>query len=203
MDAGPSGGVAGNRNMHYEQDGIPQNALEIHRAWVNGEQDKVLKVASNPADNGPYGKDAELYIRFGIPPRNNYLDVPKPAEEAHGMQQYHYDGYYWWDDDPANPVSPEYSLLVSRPSDLYWTLNQAELHLQQAQTGQILVQMDTVTPNLKAYLVKIDDGEWAETPEEFTWTLHTGQNQLQAKTVNAFGIEGIVSSVVIDYSGQK
>lgn len=61
--------------------------------------------------------------------------------------------------------------------------------------------MDTVTPNLKAYLVKIDDGEWKESGDSFTWGLHSGRNTLQARTVNAFGIEGIVSAVAVEYGG--
>lgn len=201
MDAGPSGGVAGNRNMHFERDGIPQNAMDVHRAWLKGEQDQILKVASNPADNGPYGDDAKLYMTFYIPPRNNYLDVPQPAEFEHGNPHAHYDGYYWWEDNAAQPIAPEYSLLVSRPADLYWTLNQVEFHLQQAEAGQILVQMDTVTPNFKVYLVKVDDGEWRESPDTFTWSLHPGRNSLQAKTVNAFGIEGILTAVTVEYGG--
>jgi len=48
--------------------------------------------------------------------------------------------------------------------------------------------------------VQIDDGEWVEKPSRFPWNLHKGLNTLKAKTVNKFGLEGITSSITLEYS---
>ena len=118
---------------------------------------------------------------------------------------------------------------TARKNDLYWTLNQAELHLQEGEKpGEVLVQIDTVTPNFKALLVSIDGGEWeergadfvwrynlegqnqkfiaglpkeaVERSGEFVWKLHEGENTLRIKPVNTFGIEGITSSAALHYT---
>jgi len=200
MDAGPAGGVDGNRNMHYERDGLLLNTLEVHQTSKNGEIDKASLVASNPADSGPMSDLKDNFVRFFMPMRNNYLDAPEPAEDAHGCNQYRYDGYLFWEDDLTNLRSPEYSMQTARKNDLYWTLNQAELHLQQgAKPGEVLVQIATVTPNFKSFLISVDGGEWKESGAEFTWNLHEGDNTLQAKPINTFGIEGITSSATLSY----
>ena len=45
-----------------------------------------------------------LFVRFGIPLRNNHLSQPEPAEIEHGAAQYYWDGYLWWTDSVADPL---------------------------------------------------------------------------------------------------
>ena len=232
MDAGPSGGVKGNRNMHFENDGVVLNTLEVHEAWKAGSLDEVQLVPTNPDDCGPMGDWGKIFCRFFVPMRNNHLDAPRPAETGHGCTQYHYDGYLVWENDPARLRSPEYSMQTSRPRDLYWTLNQAQLHLQRgADAADLLVQATTVTPNFKIFSVRIDGGDWVdrdaqfvwrhlyedhdrrfsdalpheavERSGEFVWRLHEGKNTLEVKPVNAFDIEGITSRVVVRWGGKR
>ena len=229
MDAGPAGGVRGNRNMHYELDGEILSTLEAHAAWRDGKNDQLQYAATNPDDNGPMGDWADGFCRFFVPMRNNYLDVPRPAEDAHGCVQYHYDGYLHWEDDLTDMRSPEYSMQTARVNDLYWTLDQAELHLQQSDdSGVIDVQIATVTPNFKAFEIQVDDGEWTahaakhvwqlahegqreefvkffpteavERSGEYAWRLHAGTNTLAVRPVNAFGNAGITSQVTVEHS---
>ena len=154
------------------------------------------------------------------------------SKRSHGCTQYHYDGYLLWEDDVTKLRSPEYSMQTSRRNDLYWTLNQAELFLQHGESaGEVLVQMNTVTPNFKAFACRIDGGAWIELAAEhvwrlpyddhdrrfldvlpheaversgdFAWRLHDGENTLEIKPINAFEIEGITSHVTLRYTPES
>ena len=106
----------------------------------------------------------------------------------------------WWEDNLARPRSAEYTNLISRENDYYWTVNQAELHLQQTEEpGSLLVQIATETPNFKTFQVRLDGGSWQERPSEFTWELHEGENTLEARPVNTFGRPGVVSQAIVSY----
>ena len=73
--------------------------------------------------------------------------------------------------------------------------------------GELSVLLDTVTPNLKGYLYRLDGGEWQLLPGEgddphsrraaFTWKLRRGENTLEVKPQNAFGRDGMVSRAVV------
>jgi hypothetical protein len=108
-----------------------------------------------------------------------------------------YDGWLWYSGGKVRRL-PWFSLCTERPEDLYWTLNETEIHMQRGeQPDTLAVQLDTVTPNLDTYLIRRDGGEWGEASAIFTWELHAGENVLEAKTRNRFGVEGIASKVVV------
>ncbi|MAE60261.1 MAG: hypothetical protein CMJ49_02775, partial [Planctomycetaceae bacterium] len=229
MDAGPAGGVNSSRNMHFELNGQPLNTLEVHRAYRDGKQDQVMLVATNPDDCKPMGDWAENFCRFFIPMRNNYIDVPRPAEDGHGCAQYHYDGYLHHENSLTDLRSPEYSLQTARPHDLYWSLNQAELHPHATDDPAVIdMHIATVTPNFKYFEIKRDDGDWIPHPAahvwhhphagssdrfmdfvpkqavhragQYTWRLHPGQNTLAVRPTNAFNHKGIISQITVENS---
>jgi len=226
MDAGAGGGEDGNRNMHYQLGDRMLNTLEVHQAWRNGKKDQLFNAATKPANAGPMGEWADNFCRFFMPMRNNYLDVPQPAESAHGVAQYHYDGYIHWEDDLTNLRSPEYSMQTARVNDMYWTVNEVQLYLQEtAQDQQLLLHMATVTPNFRAFQLQVDDGDWVEHPAQYVWTLdhpgnderfldgfpreaversgryvwqlHPGSNTLRVRPLNAFGVTGLTSVATV------
>jgi len=202
--------------------GEPLSALELHRALrralVEGRQqlDEVTQLIYMTDDAGRhrqytrrYGPQAYVnFRRFAYTPRNDYLDHLEPWEVAHGVDYYHCDAYLWWKDD-ARPICPEYSLHTSREGDLYWTVNLVRITLTATEREDTLsVILDTVTPNLEGYLVRFDDGEWkllhgeGQDPDSrraaFAWRLRPGLNTLQVKPRNAFGRDGVTSSVAVE-----
>ena len=201
--------------------GKPMTALELHRARDRAlaqEKDvvddvvQVIYMTDEKGEHKPYERqygptDYNNFWHFAYPPRNNYLDQLAPWEVAHGVDYYHSEGYLWWKDD-ALEVVPEYSWQTSREGDLYWTVNQAQITLTATeQPDRLTVSLDTVTPNLEAYLYRLDGGEWKPLRGEgddphsrratFEWTLKEGLNTLEAKPRNAFGRDGVVSKAVV------
>jgi len=194
------------RSAFHMKDDTPLCALETHSLAREGKKDQIWIVPAGPYPkiNGADQKKENMLgpneweARFGMPLRNNYLTSWLPGELEHGFQQYHYDGYLWWK-DAALPKYEEYTYQTSHPRDFYWTINQAQVFLSATdKPRELRVQLDTVTPNFAGYRVRLDGGEWRESPAEFAWTLHAGANTLEAKPVNAFQKDGITSLVKIE-----
>lgn len=195
------------RSSFHMKDDIPLCALETHTLAREGKKDQVWIVPAGPYPriNGADQKKENMLgpdqwePRFGMPFRNNYLTSWLPGELEHGFIQYHYDGYLWWKDS-AIPKYEEYTYQSAHARDFYWTLNQAQVFLSATdKPAELAVRLDTVTPNFAGYKVRFDGGEWKDSGAGFTWTLHAGTNSLEAKPVNAFQLDGITSTVKIEY----
>ena len=206
MDAGNSADPT--KNCHFELDGVPLNALEIHKLVQQNQVDKIRVVYSpgRPSINGgalaaiPDQIQFTNYVRFSTPFRNNHLDTPFPGELEQGEAHYFHDGYLWWQDGPVPTGYPEYESLTYRPQDFYWNLNQVALDLRTSEAAdKIEVGLATQTPNFSHYLVRVDGGEWQkQNGPTVTWPLHAGSNRVEVKIVNVFGREGKASSATVE-----
>jgi len=76
-------------------------------------------------------------------------------------------------------------------------IGQVALRLD-AQGDSIRVTLRTMTPNFKAYQMRLDGGPWSATGESLMWSPHPGLNRLEARTMNPFGVEGPLSTVEIE-----
>jgi hypothetical protein len=88
--------------------------------------------------------------------------------------------------NPANPAV-----------DPYFPIGQAALTLS-TDGDRIRVAVRTMTPNLKEFQVSVDGAGWKPAEAVFPWTLHSGKNRLQVRTVNKFGVEGPASTVEVE-----
>jgi len=195
------------RTVHMELDGEPLSSVQILQAVNNGKIDQI-HLATPPLWrkkwNGNQSGEAQLTnpvnwkARSGIPTRNNFLQTWLPGELQHGFGQYSYDGYLWWKKTTI-PEYEEYTYHTSHYRDMHWTINQVQAFLFQTDTsGELRVLLDTVTPNLDKIMLRLDGGEWAETPYEFKWKLKNGRNRLEIKPVNKWGLDGIVSVITVN-----
>ena len=197
MDAGCDTDDGRKGTRHFERNGIPMSALELHQTYVNDDYDGVVEKNDPEKFGGNLKDNINLYRQFCATKRNNFLTSLLPEEPEHGAASYTYDGHTWYRSG-VQPL-PQFSQTSLREGDFHWTLNQTVIHLQQGGTPNALeVLLDTVTPNFETYLVQFDDGEWEEKPEAFVWSLHDGKNILCAKTKNAFGVSGIESFVTLE-----
>ena len=67
-----------------------------------------------------------------------------------------------------------------------------------AEDGKIRVALKTLTPNFKRFEVRFDGGRWNVSDDTFIWNIHAGQNQVEARTLNKFGVAGPISSGVLE-----
>lgn len=200
MDAGGDQSDETKFTYHFERNGIPLNALEAHRAWVEQDFVDIEIVPAPPAacrDEFVVEKRLKLFERFMVSLRNDELVTMGPSEPEHGASSYYYDRYLFWEDEHTSPL-PWFSRHTDRPGDLYWTVNRAVVHVQQgAEPGELRVQFEAATPNLARFEVRIDDDPWIESPADRPWTLHDGDNRLAVRPVNSFGRPGAESWVVV------
>ena len=199
MDPGGDSNDETKFTYHFERDGIPQSALELNRAWREGDYaDLVVSPTPPPAtgDRFDVAKRLPLWQRFMISLRNDELVTLEPGEPEHGKTAYHYDGYLFWADDLTEAL-PWFSRHTDRVEDLYWSVGQVRIHLQSAGSEAVLVQLETAMPNASQYQVRVDGGEWQEREERFEWALNPGENQLEVRPVNTVGRTGMASRLVV------
>ncbi|MCG3198986.1 MAG: hypothetical protein GHCLOJNM_03493 [bacterium] len=189
-------------SLLYFENGVPLNALELHRRYLAG---TIASVTSSPPPNAPlpefWNRFGDLYTRFAIPLRNDHLYVPEPQELRHGRDQYRWDGFLWWTDS-LDPEYPEFSLQSNRPEDFYWTLNKTLIDLEDTETaGALRVRLSGPIPNLRTFQLKrSEDDAWRDSPAEFDWNLKPGVNRLQARAVNTMGRELPPNALTLEYS---
>ena len=186
-------------NVTYELEGETLNALDVHKAAARGEAGRLqMRTFQNKLE--PMKPDLpDIFCRFAIPPRNNYLVQDQPAEIGQGATQYHYDGYLWWSQS-IDPKYPEYSLQTTREGDLYWSVNQTRIYLAAiGEEQELQVDFDHTTPNFSHFLVRIDDaGEWEDAGSgPLTWKLHAGLNRIAVRSVNGFGRQGRIARATV------
>ena len=194
------------RTVHMELDGKPLSCVDILQA-VNAGKNSQIQLVTPPLWRerwrGDQATEAKLTnpenwrARTGIPTRNNFIESWLPGELQHGFHQYSYDGYLWWK-KTLIPEYEEYTYQTSHYRDMYWTINQVQVFLHESDTpGVVTVILDTVTPNIDKLMLRLDGGEWKETPASFSWTLKNGVNKLEVKPVNRWGLDGITSEVTV------
>lgn len=199
MDPGGDSNDATKFTYHFERNGLPQSAVELNRAWREGDYGDLVVSPAPPAATGDrfeVAKRLQLWQRVLISPRSDELVTLEPGEPEHGKTAYHYDGYLFWADDLTEAL-PWFSRHTDRTGDLYWSAGRVRIHLQAGGDAGLCVDLDTQMPNLSGYQVRVDGGEWRERESRFDWPLRAGENRLEARPVNGAGRAGMVSRVVV------
>lgn len=213
------------RAVYYiSRDGVPLSMLEARAAWLTGQTEDLRLVGRNAHRVFKLSQRLELTDHFCIVLRNDQMTSPNPGEPEHGIVAYHYDGYLWWREAETPPL-PYFTLSSNRPGDFYWMLNRTHIHLQRTdRPGLLRVQLESSMPNMDArrilgpdhhpevihlpeaptpslvsLQVRLDSSDWQNSDAEFFWPLHRGENRLAARSMNAFGVQGPESWVVVDY----
>ncbi len=204
MDPGPDQDDEKRINYHYECRGVPMNSLELHERLTEGDWEGLEAVTSNPSNHWEPARDPDamqryLYVR--IPFRNNMLDSPLPGDlDVRGYPST--TDWIVWRDGAVSELRRDYPYSTNRKGDIYWTLNQVAIYPSYGdRTGWLRLEFDTQTPNLRTYQVRLDGAGWTPCGSTFDWQLHKGRNLLEARTLNAFDIPGIVSSLEVSYAG--
>jgi hypothetical protein len=198
MDPGGDANDATKATYHFERHGVPMSALECHRAWVRQDFEGIQIVPESAARIFKAEDRLSLFERILITQRNDELTSLQPGEPEHGAMSYHYDRYVWWEDEQTMGL-PHFSLHSSREGDFHWSVNKTRIYLHQSlEKDSLQVQLDTITPNLDSFQVKIDQEAWETKPDRFVWVLHLGYNRLEVRSINRFGRTGMTSYVALN-----
>lgn len=198
------------RGQYYiRENGIPINTMEIHEAQFDSTLFKSISthrfdtVYASPLNLKNLDSQPEVnecprgYESFGIWPRNNYMDEPAPYPIWDGVMSFRWDSRLMFR-NPKVRFLPEFSRYSSRKDDLYWGVNQCFIQPQYCGDGVILLNMSHNMPNMKNYEVRFDsENKWTEYGKNIQWELHSGENNVEVRAVNDYGIPGVVSSMKI------
>ena len=202
-------------NLHYERDGVPVRALDVHNAWLSGEREGVTPVYEEPAFVVPSGPTVEIlgelspecrgfgdemvalkFARFG---RSDVLDY---------YARLRIGGAEWLDRRcPPTFVrhfQPGPAVQYTRnEADLYPTLNSVAIGAQPSWAegaASVEVTLSHCMPWFERHETRIDGGEWTPRGETFGWPMHEGANRLEVRAVNRRGRSGPASMLEVAYA---
>jgi hypothetical protein len=191
-------------NLHYELNGIPQNMLEVHNARYQSTSkievlQGIVEPGFQPEETVENMLEYHKYIKIADL-RNDWLSneyfLGHPARSDLAT-------LFWEDEREAEAwrISPE----TSNSDDMYWTLNQAEIHVQPEKTGQNTLGLvfRTVTPNFSHFIIRVTGKSFNEKSSTFAWQLQEGRNELVVYPLNSLGVKGISSRIKLYYTPGK
>jgi hypothetical protein len=212
------------RDLYWydKETGIPISTLEIHRVltarlehtetWRHPfifvqRPETYLKdlpiVAAGR--HQPYSVEGEAIFVFSTSahlrmiPRSDIFSHPSPSPVSQGREVWCWDSYLNWADSKVPPLE-HFTHHTNREKDFNWSLNQIRYVAEETFTPGILtVSLQHNMPYLAVLLARIDGEEWRKVEDRFQWDLHPGQNTLEVRGRNTAGVEGMTSSLFLDY----
>jgi hypothetical protein len=205
-------------DIHFERDGIPLSALELHEAVRTDGGKGVVKTEGIERRQVPMDKpDApEGTIRSYW--WASYYLRPNPFTEPHwsgGSRLLVFDNdafrnttWYRATNNGKLVKHWAYAAQAFIPTgnrhQIEWTPGVPDLRARQIAAETLEVQFRSATPNFKTYLTRTDGGSWnALSGDRARWTLQPGENRFEARTQNLAGAEGPVISLVVEFRPQS
>ncbi len=207
-------------NVHYERDGLPLSALEVHDAWLSEQAAQVTRVHDEPAFVVPSGPTVEVLTEL-MPDCRGFDDemVALKFERfgRHDAMDYYARlrvGGMEWLDERCPPTFVRHFApgpavrYTNHAPDLYPTLNAVRIGAAPRwdEAGAALtITLEHCAPWFEHYEASIDGrayarGPWEQREASFDWPMREGLNRLEARTVNRRGRPGIVSALQIAYA---
>ncbi len=200
-------------NNHFEREGVPQSALEVHDAFVQGDDPDLALVlgsvqAGHPDPRHFPHRTAEIYYYTRYHLNANHVTAPSepPFDRFDDMVEWHDDHTVPWETSTVPSPYPHERLTRVATGDrqaVEWRPNQ--VWLSPRRTGPMAFTLDlqhtVLQPSHAEYRV-IDDagvaGPWrAHTSLQLTWTVGAHDRRLEVRGVNIRGVAGPVSAVAI------
>lgn len=200
------------RNSYFRVKGtaVPLNSNEIRREFyrnggidmemVFGTEQRAERVTLERRDrDGALQYRQEGYEWVAYKSRNNFFEVPFTWWNFdYLIVEDEYNENTSWQYRGEKDVRDKIGTRTSRIGDVFWTLNQAYIHLYDEGSSSLRVQLETHTPNFERFEVSVDKGDWQVSDPLLTWELHDGQNHLKARSVNKFGVIGPEHKIILN-----
>ena len=181
-------------DLHYERDGRPLGALDLHRALVAGDFRGITVKTGTPEKQRPALESLlENYYHLTVIMRNNHLSLPDPVINRFSL------GWV----DAFTKGRPRFSVARSGlEEDLYWPLNQTWIEItgQDATRGVLELHLSTKTPNFRSFEARITgDPNWHPIAAIGSWRPREGEDELHVRAVDVRGISGPSASLRVRY----
>lgn len=192
-------------NLRIEKAGVPLNAWEIRQEWFYHDGKNLDFI---------FGREGRRYKKSDLPARLKYFEgfgelrfdpdecdkygfigyIPNTDLMNSGFD---YSGMFIVKDALCEGTKWHQRILPQNPAvDPYFPINQAEL-TPAIENGELIIAIRTLTPNLKTFEARFDEGEWEACGRKVRWPLKAGKNKVEARSVNQFEVAGPVSTIEI------
>ena len=191
-------------DLHFERNGTPLSALELHEAVrADGGRGIVMvrgveRSEVPPAESLGHEASVRIYWWVCYPLRQSPFTQPDFAvrERLVILDNEAFRKTTWFREQGAG-LAPHWAYAAgafvptANRTQIEWTPGVAELRVRQAGAGELEVELLSATPNLEAYVVSLNGGlPQTVTRGRVRWKLQAGENTLQARSRNLFGVPG-------------
>jgi hypothetical protein len=196
-------------DVHYERDGVPLSALEVHEA-VRADLGKGIVKMQGPDRRAVAMKGLEYptssvlsYWWISYTPG---LKTFTGKTESSGIVVFDSDDFRrtrWFRGTAAGlgdhwAYRADAFIRVRDREQIDWSVGVPAVELRRAAPSELDVILTSVTPNLQAYRVRTGNGPWQDlAASQWRWKLGPGENTLYVRTRNRFGVEGPVVTAVV------
>jgi hypothetical protein len=204
-------------DVHFERNGVPLSAIEVHEAVRKDGGRGVVKVKGPrrrrmPMED-PDAPEATVGNYWWVSYQQRMDSFTHPHWSGGGGLVVYDNVYFrrgtWTRPRPGDPRAPHWAYGADafvRTRDRYqieWTPNVPALRVSQRSAGLLTVQMRSCTPNFDSYRVRTNGAKWRRSGETARWQLRKGRNTFEVCSRNLFGVEGPTVSVVVDANHVK
>jgi hypothetical protein len=198
-------------NIHFERNGIPLSALQVHDALVGGLLDDVQVIKGTNLE-GHYDayewplKTAEVYYYLRVHLKANHLSAPDepPFDRYNDMVEFLDDRTTPWEDTADGYTYPTYRLTNLQTGDrqkLRGRLNQTFIEISSMEPASVTLKLDNSLLAFKHYQWRTFNdlgvpSEWTESDSPFVdWQPNPRQVLVQIRGVNTRGVAGPSSAI--------
>ncbi len=195
-------------DIHFERDGVPQSALELHEA-VRRDGGAGIKLVMGvdrkaPPEDGKRHGNIACYYWVGYWLRADFLTQPHwSCNNSFGSRL-----VIWDTPETRSTRWPRYHdnnnlVFESDRNQIDWTPNIPKLFsIRQAEPGKLALRFLSATPNFKEYQLRFDGGDWQPLLHKrgnVDWPLHAGVNTLDCRARNLWDMDGpaVTARVVV------
>jgi hypothetical protein len=200
-------------NLHFERGGVPQSVLEVHDAFVRGDDDDLELVRGEVRNghpdptNHPH-RTAELfyYLRFHLKADHVTAPFEPPADRYEDSVEWLDDHTVPWELSTVQSEFPHERLTRVATDDralVEWRPNQVWITPRRTGPMQFTLNLRHTVLQLARFEYRVIDdagvaGPWhPHGSPQLAWTIGPRDRRLEVRGVNVRGIAGPVSAVAI------
>jgi hypothetical protein len=179
----------GQNNAWWQADSIPLSAYECHQLFTTGREDELKFVGQHQGVD--YNAIRPSWIVYFYHVFNYWMGKSIQLESGSVTPELVYQGFF------------ENSDITDQFKEAYPSLNRTSIILRNNHSGSLdslTVILSHTMPYFDHFMVRIGGANWEESPDTLPWVLTGGENTIEAKAVNAAGVEGKPSRIVVRYN---
>jgi hypothetical protein len=201
-------------DIHFERDGVPLSALELHEALRKHDGEGVQMVKGLDRQPAPrpepdvYGARIDSYWWVSYHLRQN--SFTQPHFSGSSLVIYDNDAFRrdtWYRNLGDRLVkhwayAAEAFIPIADRRQIEWTPAVTSLApIRQVGQGRLRVQPRSATPNFAEYRYRINGGPWRalKAGQQIDWRLEEGENVLEVRARSLFGVEGPTATATVEW----